>query len=84
MPRASRARIVGWQADGRLAVRVAAPPEEGRANEALLELLAESLRVPRRSLSLAAGAARREKSVRVEGLTESECRARLAGCEPSG
>jgi uncharacterized protein (TIGR00251 family) len=51
----------------RLKLAVAAPPEDGRANEAALSLLAETWRWPRRALTLAAGAAQRNKSIHVAG-----------------
>jgi len=46
---------------------VTAPPESGRANEALLELLARTWHVPRRNLSIVAGSTSRSKAVRVAG-----------------
>jgi uncharacterized protein YggU (UPF0235/DUF167 family) len=46
---------------------VRAPPEDGRANEALLRLLAREWRLPRRDLSIVAGAASRYKTVHVAG-----------------
>jgi len=54
--------------DGVLRVRVAAPPVEGAANEALLRLIADELGVPRRDIRLAAGAGGRNKVVVVESL----------------
>ena len=46
---------------------VTAPAQDGRANEALLQLLAKAWRLPRRDLSIVAGAASRSKMVRVAG-----------------
>lgn len=46
---------------------VAAPPEDGRANEALLQLLASAWRVPRRDLTIVAGAASRHKTIHISG-----------------
>jgi uncharacterized protein len=46
---------------------VTAPAQDGRANEALLQLLAKTWRLPRRDLSIVAGAASRRKTVRVAG-----------------
>ena len=46
---------------------VTAPAQNGRANEALLQLLAKACRLPRRDLSIVAGAASRRKTVRVAG-----------------
>lgn len=70
-PKASAERIQGVveEADGRLALKVAvtAPPEAGKANEALLALLARVLHLRRRDLSIALGAADRRKLVRVAG-----------------
>ena len=54
VPKASRDRVAGWIGD-RLKVQVAAPPERGRANEAVARLLAESLGLPRGSVRVAAG-----------------------------
>ena len=56
-------------ADGRLhlAARVRAAPEKGTANEALVALIAEALGVPKRAVSIAAGATSRLKTVRVAG-----------------
>jgi len=55
-----------------LRVRVAAPPVEGAANQALLRLLAEELGVARRSVRLVAGAAGRQKLVVVDGVSRED------------
>jgi uncharacterized protein YggU (UPF0235/DUF167 family) len=65
--------------DGSLRVRVAAPPIEGAANQALVRLLAEELGLARRSVRLVAGAAGRQKLIVVEGLTADELVARWPG-----
>ena len=54
--------------DGVLRARVAAPPVEGAANEALLRLIADELGVPRRDVRLVAGAGGRTKVVEVDGV----------------
>jgi uncharacterized protein (TIGR00251 family) len=77
-PRAARAAIVGWR-DGVLAVRVTAPPVDGRANRAVTALLADALGVRPSAVSVAAGERGRDKLVRVAGLAERAVRARLAG-----
>jgi uncharacterized protein len=59
-------------------VRVAAPPEGGRANEAVLELLACRLGVPKGSLTLVSGHSGRDKIVQVIGIDEAEAVRRLA------
>lgn len=65
-PRASRPRIDGVES-GRLRLRVAAPPVEGSANRALLELLGATLDVARSRLVLERGEHGRNKDVRVVG-----------------
>ena len=58
-------------------MRVRAAPERGRANDDLLELLADVLGVPRSSLDLVAGVSGRDKVIEVQGLTLSEVEAHL-------
>jgi uncharacterized protein (TIGR00251 family) len=70
-PKASAARILGIIADGTggsaLKVAVTAPPEAGKANDALLALLAKTLGLRRQALSLALGATDRRKLVHIAG-----------------
>ena len=61
----------GWKA------RVAAPPERGRANEALVELIAAALEVPARSVRVAAGQRGRAKIVEIDALDPGEVARRL-------
>jgi uncharacterized protein (TIGR00251 family) len=75
VPGASRDRVVGW-IGGRLKIQVSAPAERGRANEAVLALLAAVLELPRRGVRLVAGAASPLKSVEVDA-DESRVRARV-------
>jgi uncharacterized protein YggU (UPF0235/DUF167 family) len=65
-------------------VRVAARPERGRANDALLDFLAEVLGVSRSRLTLVAGASSRDKVVQVDGLTRADVERRLAGRQRRG
>jgi uncharacterized protein (TIGR00251 family) len=60
-------------------VRVAAPPERGRANDAVLKLLADRLGVPRTELALVAGGSARDKIVELRGLAADEADRRLEG-----
>ena len=60
-------------------VRVKAPPERGRANDAAVRLLAETLRVAPESVTLVAGHGSRDKVVEVAGLDRAEAERRLAG-----
>jgi len=85
-PRAGRAAI-GGERDGALLVRVAAPPVEGAANAAVIELVARALRLPRRAVSIIGGGRAREKRLAVAGLGPAEVAARLApasrsSCQP--
>lgn len=59
-------------------LRVAAPPERGKANDAAIDLLADSLGLAATSLRLVAGHGSRDKTVEVSGLTTEEAERRLA------
>ena len=60
-------------------LRVTAPAEGGRANDAVVRLLAEAVDVPRRRVSLVAGHTARDKVVELEGVEEVEAERRLEG-----
>lgn len=79
-PKAAQARIQGVarEADGGTALKVAvtAPPEAGKANTALIALLAKAWRLPKSSLSLVAGAGDRRKTLHLAGEPQA-LRARL-------
>lgn len=75
-PRASRTTIAGWR-DGTLLLKVTAPPVDNAANAAVIELLAETLDVPRRAVQILRGETARLKHVRIEGLSLADVRARL-------
>jgi len=77
-PGSGRTAVVGRHGDG-WKLRVAAAPERGRANEAVLDLLARTLRVPRRDLSLVSGSTGRDKVVVLTGLEPAEADRRLDG-----
>ena len=76
-PRSSRSAVEGVHG-GALRVRLSAPPVDGAANEALVELLAGALGVARRAVRVVAGAAARGKVVEVDGVSAARVRA-LAG-----
>jgi uncharacterized protein (TIGR00251 family) len=70
VPKSAASRILGLVEDARgaaLKVAVHAPPAGGKANEAVLRLLADALALPRSAFSLALGAADRRKLVRIGG-----------------
>ncbi len=68
VPGASRDAVVG-RLGARLKVRVAAPPEGGKANAAVCALLARELGVPASSVRIVAGAGRAEKTAHVAGIS---------------
>jgi uncharacterized protein YggU (UPF0235/DUF167 family) len=82
-PRAAHAGIVGRHGDG-WRIRVTPAPERGRANQAVLALLAEALRIPRARLELVLGESARDKVVTVSGLSEDEVARRLAVAAAGG
>ena len=67
-PRSSREGVGPVQAD-RLVVSVNAPPVDGKANEAVRRVLAETLGVPRSSVTIVRGDTGRRKTVRIAGIT---------------
>jgi uncharacterized protein (TIGR00251 family) len=73
-PRASRNAIEGeWQ--GALKVRLTAPPVDDKANEALRNLLAEHLNIPRSAVRILAGERGRTKRMEISGVTPEQIRA---------
>jgi uncharacterized protein len=76
-PGARKAGVLGEQA-GALKLAVTAPPEDGRANAALVELVRDLLRVKRSQVELVGGAKDRNKKVLIRGLTGEEVAAKLA------
>ena len=76
IPRASRTRVDGERA-GAILIRLAAPPVDGAANDALIAFLAETLDLPRRNITLVAGASSRNKRVKIDGLDVDAIKARL-------
>lgn len=77
VPGANRPGIVGRHGDA-WKIRVTAPPEDGRANDAVLDLLAQTFDLPRRDLLLATGASSRDKVVVVDGMTGEAAEGALA------
>jgi len=76
VPRASQSRIVGPH-DGRLKIQLAAPPVDGAANAALVELLARTLELPRAAVEIVRGATGKRKTLRLAGLGAAALRLRL-------
>jgi uncharacterized protein YggU (UPF0235/DUF167 family) len=77
IPRSGRSELAGIR-DGRLLVRVAAPPVDGAANEAVMALLADVLDLPRRVIRVSAGRSSRNKTIEIEGAVPDVTRERIA------
>ncbi len=76
-PRSSRAGVEGVYGDA-WRVRVQAPPADGAANAAVCELLADALRLPRRSVRLVSGSSARVKIIEVDEISVDAAEVRLA------
>ncbi|MEZ5294506.1 MAG: DUF167 domain-containing protein [Vicinamibacterales bacterium] len=76
VPRAARSALAG-ERDGALVVRVAAPPVDGKANDALVSFLAAVLDVPARAVTVARGDTSRHKRIFINGLAPADVRRRL-------
>jgi uncharacterized protein (TIGR00251 family) len=75
-PRASRTECVGLVGH-ELRIRIAAPPVDGAANDALTRFLAQRLGVPRSRVVVVAGASSRSKVIEVRGIDAEAARGRL-------
>ena len=80
--RAKKNAIAGRLGDA-LKVSLTAPPLDGKANEACIEFFAKLLKVPRSSITIAAGQTSRNKVIRVAGLSAKELESRLSLGSPS-
>ena len=76
IPRSSR-NVLEWE-EGAIKARLTAPPVDGAANAALITLLAETLLLPKRAITLIRGATGRQKIVEIEGLEQTEIIQRLS------
>jgi uncharacterized protein len=69
IPRSAKSELAGEMADGTLKVRIAAPPEKGKANDALCTFLAEHYSVPRSAVTIVSGHSAALKLVRIDGAS---------------
>ena len=76
-PRASKDEVAG-EIDGALKVRLQAPAVEGRANEALIEFLAQLLKTPKSAVRILSGDRSRTKRIEIRGVTGQQIQALLA------
>ncbi len=81
VPGAARDRIAGVLGDA-LKVQVTAPPEGGKANARLCEVLAEALGVPVRAVHVQSGHGNARKVIAIDGLDAGEVTRRLAAAAP--
>jgi uncharacterized protein (TIGR00251 family) len=72
VPRSAKSEVIGELADGTLKVKIAAAPEKGRANQALIELLAETYHVSRAAVEIVSGDTAQLKLVRINLPGESD------------
>lgn len=77
-PKASRDALRGWHADA-LKVSVTAPPDKGKANAAVIKLLAGQLGVPASDIEIRAGHTNPRKTLAINNLDDRELRARIHG-----
>lgn len=75
-PRARRNAVVGEMNEA-LKIALSAPPVDGKANEACVEFVANLLKVPRSSVTIASGETSRNKVLRIAGMRASEVEQRL-------
>ena len=76
-PKSRADEIVGMREDGTLHIRVSAAPESGKANDAVLRLLRETLGLPGSAVRLKAGASSRDKWVELDGIDAAQLARRL-------
>ena|SRR5438045_43280 len=75
-PRARKNAITGIVGDA-LKLALTAPPVEGKANQSVIEFFAEVFEIPRSSVTIASGETRRQKVIRISGLSGETVRQRL-------
>jgi uncharacterized protein len=75
-PNAPKDAILGWK-EGRLCVKVQGVPEKGRANERLIEFLAEQLGISRSRLTIVSGETSRLKRIRIDDFTIEDLHQKL-------
>jgi len=76
IPRSKKTAIDGVR-ENALLIRVAAPPVDDAANDALIAFLSDALRLPRRSIRIVSGARGRSKRIAIDGASPDQVRSRL-------
>ena len=78
VPGASRSRIVAVLGD-RLKIQIAAPPESGKANQALCHLLAQTFQIPLHHITITQGQTQPRKTLHISGLSSASACLHLPG-----
>lgn len=76
IPKASRMEAVGWEGD-EFRIRLAAVPDKGKANEALIQFLSKILDIPKSQITLTKGDKSRHKQVLFSGLSLNDLKTRF-------
>jgi uncharacterized protein (TIGR00251 family) len=71
-PNATKTQFVAMMADGRIKVKIQAPPVEGKANKALIRFLQDILDIKESEIDIIRGDAGRDKVVQIRGMTEAD------------
>ena len=77
VPRSSRTRVTGVH-DQRLRIQLAAPPVDGKANDALVRFLAQTLDIAKAQIEITSGGNGRRKTVRLIGVSQKTALLRLS------
>ncbi len=71
IPGSSRTEITGWLGKS-LKIKVSAPPEKGKANQAVIKLLSELLALSEDSITIVSGASSQKKLIEIKGISEQQ------------
>ena len=71
-PRAKKTEVIGFMEDGTIRMRVAAAPEAGAANEALVEFLSEKLGIPKNQIDIMGGLSSERKLISLIGISPAQ------------
>ena len=80
IPRARKTTVDG-ERDGAVLVRLAAPPIENAANDALIHYLASALRLPRHAIRIVSGERSRRKRLAIDGISADSMRELIRGSD---
>lgn len=72
VPKAKKDQILGFMGDGSLKIQLTAPPVDGKANQALVKLLAKTFSVTASQVIITSGKRARRKLIKIDGITPQE------------